>query len=247
MEKKNKKNTYHTVEDEARRLIYLCMALSKATTQSVQLPDLRCQYVAMAIGTACSGLPHGEESASWYYLLPICRTETPRRPPGGCWQRMGPKGRLHSSLEIKLGLRFCRHVPLPWLLGKLMFGDYCVFPSFLQLVVVAVSIMWANKRAEFQFDWMAQFSLLWPIVARTWKNRKNTVGHTTLLMFLSMTGPRFCQIYSKTMIVYCAHVNLHTEPTTPPWKVIWPKQHKIMDDPLENTWWTEIPIGITVG
>ena len=59
-----KKNTYHTVEDEARQLIYLCMALSKATTQSVQLPDLRCQYVAMAIGTACSGLPHGEESAS---------------------------------------------------------------------------------------------------------------------------------------------------------------------------------------
>lgn len=154
--------------------------------------------------------------------------------------------------------------------------------------------MWANRRAEFQnlSIWLDGTVLtLWPVVARTWK--KNTVGHTALFILLSMTGPKFCQIYSKMMIVYCARVNLHTElvkmdsswmsvltrrlhkgtrlstidgmiiffrelakctfcsetvakilimwpfkslPTTPPWKVILPKQHKIMDDrpPREN-------------
>lgn len=52
------------------------------------------------------------------------------------------------------------------------------------------------------------------------------------------------------MIVYCAHVNLHTELVKMDSSCVWMSvlTRRLMTDPLEKTWlwWAEIPIELTV-
>ena len=90
-----------------------------------------------------------------------------------------------------------------------MFGDYCVSCNFWLWQCQSCEPIGGQNSKICLFDWMVQFSLFDRLLQEL--EKKNTVGHTALFMLLNMTGPKFGQIYSKMMIVYCAHVNLHTE------------------------------------
>ena len=110
-----------------------------------------------------------------------------------------------------------------WLLDKLMFGDYCVSCNFWLWQCQSCEPIRGKNSKICLFDWMAQFSLFDQLLQ---------------------------ELEKKMMIVYCAHVNLHTELVKMDSSCVWMSvlTRRLMTDPLEKTWlwWAEIPIELTV-